>query len=136
MQFKSRLADLASGPGEPHTIDGIVLTKMDAIDEKARLIDGICRCILALQENLTSNCLYQLSLLCAEQGSACVSLLNNCHHNNGTGARLLCKRRTLDSQGTIARWPLYAKAGAVSRCCYFRALWCPNSIQFSLTICR
>ena len=35
-KFKSRLADLASGPGEPHTIDGIVLTKMDAIDEKVR----------------------------------------------------------------------------------------------------
>ncbi len=35
-KFKSRLADLAAGPGVPHTVDGIVLTKMDAIDDKAR----------------------------------------------------------------------------------------------------
>lgn len=32
--LQSRLADLARGPGEPHTVDGIVLTKMDAIDDK------------------------------------------------------------------------------------------------------
>lgn len=34
-KFNQRLADLAQSP-EPHTIDGIVLTKMDAIDEKVR----------------------------------------------------------------------------------------------------
>jgi hypothetical protein len=33
---QSRLADLATGPGVPHTVDGIVLTKMDAIDDKVR----------------------------------------------------------------------------------------------------
>lgn len=37
-KFKSRLADLATGPGEPHTVDGIVLTKMDAIDDKVRAV--------------------------------------------------------------------------------------------------
>ena len=35
-KFNGRLADLAGRPN-PHTIDGIVLTKMDTIDDKARL---------------------------------------------------------------------------------------------------
>jgi hypothetical protein len=34
-KFNGRLADLAGRP-DPHTIDGIVLTKMDTIDDKAR----------------------------------------------------------------------------------------------------
>ena len=34
-KFNGRLADLARRP-DPHTIDGIVLTKMDTIDDKAR----------------------------------------------------------------------------------------------------
>ena len=33
-KFNGRLADLAGRPN-PHTIDGIVLTKMDTIDDKA-----------------------------------------------------------------------------------------------------
>ena len=32
-KFNGRLADLAGRP-DPHTIDGIVLTKMDTIDDK------------------------------------------------------------------------------------------------------
>ena len=36
-KFNGRLADMACRPN-PHTIDGIVLTKMDTIDDKARLL--------------------------------------------------------------------------------------------------
>ena len=34
-KFGQRLADLATGPS-PHTIDGILLTKFDTIDDKVR----------------------------------------------------------------------------------------------------
>ena len=39
-KFNGRLADLARRP-DPHVIDGIVLTKMDTIDDKARLLHSM-----------------------------------------------------------------------------------------------
>jgi len=44
-KFNGRLADLARRP-DPHTIDGIVLTKMDTIDDKARPAPRSARRIL------------------------------------------------------------------------------------------
>jgi signal recognition particle receptor subunit alpha len=35
-KFNQRLADLAKGSATQHAIDGIVLTKMDAIDDRVR----------------------------------------------------------------------------------------------------
>lgn len=39
-KFSQRLADLASGP-TPHTIDGILLTKFDTIDDKVSLLHAV-----------------------------------------------------------------------------------------------
>ncbi len=52
-KFKSRLADLATGPGEPHTVDGIVLTKMDAIDDKVCAV--LCLEVVAQDVNRVSD---------------------------------------------------------------------------------
>jgi hypothetical protein len=43
-KFNQRLADLAQDAASAHTIDGILLTKFDTIDDKARNLLGWCCC--------------------------------------------------------------------------------------------